>query len=317
MGGDLAMESLNRMLKHAPAAALMGTRETSVTLQELVPLLPSSALQPLFAGASDNFEMVSTHPSGCRVIQVLLKSNSSSDQLDQLTCRLVDEPASLIRLAMDKFGTFVAQESLNHMVKTPGAVLGVVKPIRAKMSQLGSNLHASFFLQKLLDVARGEASTFLLQEEILANIRLLAFSEAGSRLVQAVLQNCSMSSVVRVAHWHEMCMQEVVNSGPATFTAIGVLDRVMEKAKSDKEWLVILERLTTALLISHSDSDQPLLVVAALHPEAHLLAREVVAKTNLLTSSRASLLCALQHHLELLRYSKTGAGVLKALRGAV
>ena len=108
-----------------------------------------------------------------------------------------------------------------------------------------------------------------------------------------------------------------MNSGPATFTAIGVLDRVMEKAKSEKEWLVILERLASALLISHSDSDQPLLVVAALHPEAHLLAREVVAKINLLTSSRASLLCALQHHVELLRCNKTGAGVLKALRGAV
>jgi len=315
--GDLALESLNRMLKHAPAAALMTTRETSVTLQELVPLLPASALQPLFDGASDNFEMVSTHPSGCRVIQVLLKSNCSSDQLDQLNCHLIDEPASLIRLAMDKFGTFVAQESLNHMVKTPGAVLGVVKAIRGKMSQLGSNLHASFFLQKLLEVARGEASTFLLQEEILVNIRLLAFSEAGSRLVQAVLQNCSMSSVVRVAHWLEMCMQEVVRSGPATFTAIGVLDRVMEKAKSEKEWLVILERLATALLVSHSDADQPLLVVAALHPEAHLLAREVVARTKLLTSSRAPLLCVLQHHVELLRCNKTGAGVLKALRGAV
>ena len=105
----------------------------------------------------------------------------------------------------------------------------------------------------------------------------------------------------------------MVRSGPATFTAIGVLDRVMEKAKSEKEWLVILERLATALLVSHSDSDQPLLVVAALHPEAHLLAREVVARTNLLTSSRGRLLCALQDQVELLRGNKNGAGVLKAL----
>jgi len=310
---SLAMETLNRLLKHAPAAALMTTRETSVALQELVPLLPANALQPLFDGASDNFEMVSTHPSGCRVIQALLKSNGNCHQLDQLTCHLEEEPASLIKLAMDKFGTFVAQESLNHMVKTPGAVLGVVKAIQGKMSLLGSNLHASFFLQKLLAVARGEASNFLLQEEILANIRLLAFSEAGSRLVQAVLQNCSMSSVVRVAHWLEICMQEVVSSGPATFTAIAVLDRVMERSKSEKEWLVILDRIATALIGTHSDSNQPLVVVAALHPEAHLLAREVVAKTNLLTSSRGGLLCALQGQVELLRGNKTGAGVLKAL----
>ena len=174
---SLAMETLNRMLKHAPAAALMTTRETSVALQELVPLLTANALQPLFDGASDNFEMVSTHPSGCRVIQALLKSNGNCHQFDQLTCHLEEEPASLIKLAMDKFGTFVAQESLNHMVKTPGAVLGVVKATQGKMNRLGSNLHASFFLQKLLAVARGEASICLLQEEILANIRLLAFSE--------------------------------------------------------------------------------------------------------------------------------------------
>ena len=176
---NLAIETLNRMLKHAPVAALMTTRETSVALQELVPLLPANTLQPLFDGASDNFEMVSTHPSGCRVVQALLKSNGNGHQLHQLTCHLEEEPASLIKLAMDKFGTFVAQESLNHMVQTPGAVLEVVKAIRGKMNQLGSNLHASFFLQKLLAVAKGEASTFLLQEEILANIHSLAFSEVG------------------------------------------------------------------------------------------------------------------------------------------
>ena len=109
----------------------------------------------------------------------------------------------------------------------------------------------------------------------------------------------------------------MVSSGPATFTAIGVLDRVMERAKSEKEWLVILDRLATSLLVNHSDLNQPLLVVAALHPEAHLLAREIVAKTNLLTSSRAGLLCSLQDHVELFRWNKTGTGVLKALRGVV
>ena len=109
----------------------------------------------------------------------------------------------------------------------------------------------------------------------------------------------------------------MVSSGPATFIAIGVLDRVMESSKAEKEWLVILDRLASALLVSHSDSKQSLLVVAALHPEAHLLAREVVAKTNLLVSSRAPLLCALQDQVELLRRIKTGAGVLKALCGAV
>ena len=105
----------------------------------------------------------------------------------------------------------------------------------------------------------------------------------------------------------------MVSSGPATFTAIAVLDRVMESSKAEKEWLVILDRLATSLLVTHSDFNQPLVVVAALHPEAHLLAREVVARTNLLTSSRGRLLCALQDQVELLRGNKNGAGVLKAL----
>jgi hypothetical protein len=41
----------------------MTTKETSLALQDLVPLLPSSALQPLVDAASDNFDMVATHPS--------------------------------------------------------------------------------------------------------------------------------------------------------------------------------------------------------------------------------------------------------------
>ena len=50
------------------------------------------------------------------------------------------------------------------------------------MNQLGSNLHASFFLQKLLEVTKGQASTYLLQEEIFSNISLLAFSEVNFTL---------------------------------------------------------------------------------------------------------------------------------------
>ena len=112
-------------------------------------------------------------------------------------------------------------------------------------------------------------------------------------------------------------LNQVVENGPATFAAIAVLDRVLEKAKSDKTWLVMLDRVATALLVAHSDSQLPLVVEAALHPEAHLLAKEVAAKSNLLSSSRAGLLCALQQHLDVLKLSRTGAGVLKALHKAL
>ena len=74
----------------------------------------------------------------------------------------------------------------------------------------------------------------------------------------------------------------MVSSGPATFTAISVLDRVMERARVEKEWLVILDRLANAFLATHTDSDQPLLVVAALHPEAHLLPCYIIRQAAVL-----------------------------------
>ena len=43
--------------------------------------------------------------------------------------------------------------------------------------------------------------------------------------------------------------KQVVENGPATFAAIAVLDRVLEKAKSDKTWLVMLDRVATALTL--------------------------------------------------------------------
>ena len=70
----------------------------------------------------------------------------------------------------------MAQESLPHVVES-SAVLLLVKAIRETMGQLGSNLHGSFFLQKFLEVASGKGTFFILQEEILANIRLLVFTE--------------------------------------------------------------------------------------------------------------------------------------------
>ena len=78
---------------------------------------------------------------------------------------------------MDKFGTFVAQESLGHLLRTPGAVLGIVKAIQGKIEELGTNLHYSFFIQKLLATAHGSLAAVLLQEEILANIHQLGFNE--------------------------------------------------------------------------------------------------------------------------------------------
>ena len=111
---------------------------------------------------------------------------------------------------------------------------------------------------------------------------------------------------------------QAVNNGPSTFIALSLLSRLEELTKCDKEWVVLLDNLAAALLEDHPDSGQPFLVVAAVHLDAHLLAKEVVARTHLMTSdTRARVLCTLQKHVELLRRSWPGDGVLRALSNVV
>jgi hypothetical protein len=124
-----------------------------------------------------------------------------------------------------------------------------------------------------------------------------------------------MGSVVRVARWLELHMELVVRCRPAVFTALAVVDRLAEGGAED--WGLVLDRLAVALLAVDSVSGQPLLVTAALHPAGHLLAREVVARANMLGQARSGLLCTLQQHLDTLRLDKTGAAVLKGLHGVV
>ena len=97
-----------------------------------------------------------------------------------------------------------------------------------------------------------------------------------------------------------------VHSRPAVFTALAVLERLGHRLEEEGgDWGVVLDRLARALLvvdkvsgelgvriclIPHSSASctvlvrhapcpgQPLLVMAALDPVAHLLAREVVTR---------------------------------------
>ena len=92
-----------------------------------------------------------------------------------------------------------------------------------------------------------------------------------------------------------------VHSRPAVFTALAVLERLGHRQEEEGgDWGVVLDRLARALLVVDKVSGelsvriclasctvlvlhascpgQPLLVMAALDPVAHLLAREVVTR---------------------------------------
>ena len=78
--------------------------------------------------------------------------------------------------------------------------------------------------------------------------------QVGLFYIVFLLNRLSLIFIRDLAKKKLICLNQVVENGPATFAAIAVLDRVLEKAKSDKTWLVMLDRVATALLVAHSDS---------------------------------------------------------------
>merc|ERR1712096_301709 len=70
---------------------------------------------------------------------------------------------------------------------------------------LGQHQCGTFFMQRLVGVLTthypGSGAACLLQEDILASLPQLVTTEAGSRLVQAMLQDTQPNTLVRVAKW--------------------------------------------------------------------------------------------------------------------
>ena len=113
-------------------------------------------------------------------------------------------------------------------------------------------------------------------------------------------------------------MEVVVQSRPAVFTALTVVLRLVTRIQEgDDSCTAVLDRLVVALLCEDTVSRRPLLITAALHPVGHLLAKEVVSKLNLLKGVKDTILSILRLNLDILRYSKTGANVLRGLHGVV
>ena len=114
----------------------------------------------------------------------------------------------------------------------------------------------------------------------------------------------SMGCVVRVSRWLEFNMEMVVRSQPAVFTVLTVMDRLVARVRDGEDsWCVVLDRLAVTLLepsIEDSVRGYPLLVVAALHPTAHILAKEIVSKVDILSASKNSVLCVLRDNLDII-----------------
>jgi len=248
---------------------------------------------------------------------------SSVDQRRSITSLLCNTK-TLLTLAADRHGTYVAQACLPHLTSSPASLLALVNSILGYTATLGQHQCGTFFMQRLVGVLTthypGSGAACLLQEDILASLPQLVTTEAGSRLVQAMLQDTQPNTLVRVAKWIDENKKGVIVTKPAVFMAIAVVEQVVQRLGEEGIWTCLLDRLFRAFLDQDKESSfkQSILVAAALHPVGHLLAREIVTKVNCVGEEvKKEVLSVLAGEVDRLSGDKFGSFVLKGLADSV
>merc|ERR1719318_2480996 len=287
---QLSSHVLSSLLTGSPGPlSLMTSSKSSQVIQKLITVLPTAQLQPLLAIVLANFTQLSLDSAGCRVVQSLLEF-SSPDQQRSITSLLCNTK-TLLTLASDRHGTYVAQACLPHLTPNPTALLVLVTSVQGYTAMLGQHQCGTFFLQRLVGVLSthypGSGAACMLQEDILASMSQLVITEPGSRLVQAMLKDTQPATVVRVARWVEENIKVAIVTKPAVYMATAVYEQIIERLDEEGSWTSLLERLVLRLLVQDKESSQKqsIFLTAALHQVGHLLAREVVSKVTFLSEN--------------------------------
>ena len=112
---------------------------------------------------------------------------SSPEQQRSLT-NLLCAGKTLLTLATDRNGTYVAQACLSHLTPHTTDLLSLVNAVLGNSVKLGQHQCGTFFLQRLVGILcthyPGSAVTCLLLEDILANMAQVVTTEPGSRYVE-------------------------------------------------------------------------------------------------------------------------------------
>ena len=191
----------------------------------------------------------------CRVVQTLLEYSDREQQrrLSWLLC----QPGTLVTLAGDKHGTYVAQAMLPHMATQSDCLLKLVSALLGNSARLGSTQSGSYFMQRLLGLLSthypASGAELVLQDELAGSLAQLGTTEPGSRLLQACLApHCPPHLLVRAARWAEQNMAVVVVTKPAVFLCLAVLDNLTARLDQDLSWRTLLDRLVKSLLRDRS-----------------------------------------------------------------
>ena len=82
-------------------------------IQKLISVLPSAELGPLHAVILANMTRLATDRVGCRVVQFMMEFCNPQQQREMTG--LVCDPGSLVTIACDAHGTYVAQVGKNFI----------------------------------------------------------------------------------------------------------------------------------------------------------------------------------------------------------
>jgi len=315
----LSTHILTSLLSNNPGPlSLMTSPKSSYVFQKLITVLPSPQLQPLLSLVLTYFTQLSLDSSGCRVVQSLLEF-SSPDQQRTITSLLCNTK-TLLTLAADRHGTYVAQACLPHLTPSPTALLDLVNCLLDHTAMLGQHQCGTFFLQRLVGVLSthypGSAAACLLQEDILSNLSQLVITEPGSRLVQVLVKDTLPVGLIRVARWVEENKKVVIVAKPAVYVGIAVLEQIVDRLGEEGSWKSLLERIFNSFLDLDKDSAErrSVMMTAAFHPVGHLLARDMVSKVNHVGEDiKMDMMRTLAAEVDLLSADKFGGIVLKGL----
>merc|ERR1719318_1302679 len=141
---QLSSHILSSLLTGSPGPlSLMTSPKSSYVIQKLITVTASPQLQPLLTIILSHFTQLSLDSSGCRVVQSMLEF-SSPDQQRSITSLLCNTK-TILTLASDRHGTYVAQACLPHLTPNPTALLALVTSVQGYTAMLGQHQCGTFF----------------------------------------------------------------------------------------------------------------------------------------------------------------------------
>ena len=226
--------------------------------------------------------------------------------------------------------TNLLQVCLSHLASDQVMLESLAVSLLGNISGLASTQPGSYFLQKLVNIlgtrhSASEALHILTDEMIRDLVQVkplysslysevcvqLATTEPASRLVQEVVRNSQDAHLLlSIIRWIEENLKYVIVNSSAVFLAMTVLEKLLKRSSKDKVWAKRLETFASQF----TDSEENLLMVAALNPTGHLLVKMILSNLKLLSEVKQSeVISCLAKDVDTLVSTKTGAVLLKEI----